>query len=155
MDEVFGLVFLGDVEDELFRAVEDIAGLALAGIRHIRDLGGGFDEPSEQGLFADDADIVVEVGGVGDGVDEHTEVAVAAGLIKGSLGDELVDEGDDVEVVAVLEEDAAHGLVDMAVLFHIKVFRADKTRDVVHTFGVYQQKAEDGLLRLERERHTP
>ncbi len=154
-DEALALVALGDLEDARLGLVEDLVDVALALLVDVPDdLRRLLHEPAQQRLVADDACVVLDVGGGRNRVDEGAQVVEASGRLELSGLLELLRDRDHVDHVAALEE-THHRAVQAPVRLpveHPVVEVLDRAR---HGLAVDQHAAEHGGLRLHREGRRP
>ena len=82
MRKPFSLVFFGDIEDKLFRAVKDILGFALGGIRHFAYFVRRLDQTAKHGLILDNAHVIHEVIYIRHGFGKRSDIGFSAGFIQ-------------------------------------------------------------------------
>ena len=145
--EAFLAPLLRDPEDPALGLIEQLVGGQAPVVDLLDDAGGGLDEPAEDGFFADDAGVVVEIGGRRHRVHQLGEVFRAAGRIELAPAEQLVAQRDVVDHHPLLghrhhgaEELAVGVLVEHRVVQHLG--RAERRVLVEHHRAQYR------LLRL-------
>ena len=142
---VVGDAAVGDAVDLGFGAVDQLVGVAVAGIAELDDAGADLDQAAEDGPLADDAGVVAGVGGGGHRGDERVQVGGAADAGEVAALGELGRDGHRVGRLAAavqVEDDLVDQLVGGAVV----VVRADDLEDVGDRVLGEQHAAQDALL---------
>ena len=101
-DEPLANAALGDVEDGLFRAIEQLGDLLLALIARLHDAAAGVDQAAQHSLLLDDAAPVLDVGDARQTIEQAGQVGRAAGRFKQLPPAQLVLEGHQVDGLAAL-----------------------------------------------------
>ena len=138
----------GNRENRLLGLVEDEVGLLLGLVGGRKDLVGGEDQIAKRRLLAHDARVVLDVGGMGQAVDERGNVGGAAYFVELSRAGELFLERDEVDRVAPLAQ-LDHLLEDPAVRVAVEIARVQDLCGLVERVVVDQDRAEHGSLRFE------
>ena len=138
----------GDRENRLLGLVENEIGLLLRLVGGRKNLVGREDQIPERRLLAHDARVVLDVGGVGQAVDERGNVGGAADFVELSRAGELFLERDEVDRVSPLAQ-LDHLLEDPAVRVAVEIARGQDLGGLVEGVVVDQDGAEHGSLRLE------
>ena len=139
---------LGDLEDRLFRIVEDQVGVVLGLIRGREDAVRGVNQVAESGLLLDDAGVVLDVCRARHAVGERRDVGRPADLLQLPCARQLLLERDQIDRVAALAQ--VHHLVeDAAVRVAEEVARVDQLGGVVERVVVDEDRAENGFLGFE------
>ena len=113
-----------------------------------RILFGGEDQVPEGRLLADDARVVLDVGGVGQPVDERRDIGGAADLVELARARQLFLQRDEVDRIAPLAQ-LDHLLEDPPVRVAVEVARGQDLGGRVERVVVDQDGAEHRPLRLE------
>ena len=139
---------LGNREDRLLGLVENQIGLLLRLVGGRQNLVGREDEVAQRRLLADDARVVLDVGGVGQAVDERGDIGRAADFVELSRARELFLERDEVDRVSPLAQ-LDHLLEDPAMRVAVEIARVENLGGLVERVVVDEDGAEDGSLRFE------
>ena len=142
---------LRDLEDGFLRLVQDQVRVLLRLVRRRQDLVGGVNQVPEGGLLLDDARVVLDVGGARHAVGERRDVGGPADFVQLARPRQFVLQRDQIDRVAALAE-YDHLLEDAAVRVAEEIPRVDQLRGVIERLVVDQDRAEHGLLRVERMR---
>ena len=145
---------LGEGEDAALGLVEHLLDVAGALVAHRRDLGGGRDQAAHHRLLADDARVVGDVGRRRHLIDEGRQIDGAADLLELVLLLEALAQGDQVDRLVVLEH-VEHRGEETAVRAAVEILRLEDLDDPRQHRVVEQDRAEDGLLRLDVLRREP
>src|SRR5215210_6297027 len=148
MREVARDALLGEVEDDLLGAVDEVRGLAGAVLPQARDLGAGADETAERRHFAHDPRVVRRVRRRGNERRQLVDAGPAADLLELAALLERVDERDRVDGLALLVEGEA-GAEDGAVALAVEVLGREDLGHGADRARREQHRAQHRLLRLE------
>jgi hypothetical protein len=119
-DEVLGAAALGQREQDLLGPVDGELGVVLVVVGHAGDLAGRGDQAAQDGAAFDDAAVVLDVDGGGDGVDQRGDVGGAPDLLEPAAALQFVADEDEVGGLAPLEQ-VAGDLVDGAVRLAVEI----------------------------------
>ena len=144
----------GDREDRLLGLVENQVRLLLRLVGRGQNLVGREDQIAKRRFLAHDARVVLDVGGVGQAVDERRDVGRAADFVELSRAGELFLERDEVDRVSPLAQ-LDHLLEDPAVRVAVEIARVQDLGGLVERVVVDEDGAEHGSLRLEVVRQRP
>ena len=103
-DEVFGLPPLRDGENGALGGIERVLGVDPLAEADVDDLGAGVDQAAQRRGALDDAGVVLDVDGGGNGVEQAGEVGEPARLVVLPAPLQLVGEGDEVGRLAPVIE---------------------------------------------------
>jgi hypothetical protein len=151
VDEVLVLPSLRDAVDLPLGVFHKGFRVVVPGVSRLGDILARADELAEDGPVADDLRVVLGVDGGGDGLGDELEVFAPSGLGVGAGLGQLVNEGDDVDILR-FEVHGLHGKPDFPVLGHVEVVRRHEGGHLVHTPRVDEHRSQKGLLRLQRKR---
>ncbi len=141
------LVF-GDLEDGMFRLVQDAVDVHAGIVALVEDLGGRADETAQDALFLDDLGVIGDVDRRGDIVHQRGEIGRSPDLFHPFLILEDVAQGDQVaRLVPVGKLD--DGGKDLPVGLAVEVGRLQQLQNRVQGQIVQQDAAQNGLLRFE------
>ena len=146
--ELADAALLLDGEHLLLAAVEQVHGVAGVLVAELGDLVADADERAQHALLAHDAGVVRGVRRRGDELGQRVHELPAAGALEHALAVELGAQGDDVDLLAALEQ-REHPAVDEAVSVAVEIVRGEQFRDRGDGVGVDQHGAQHRLLRLE------
>ena len=144
----------GNRENRLLGFVENQVRLQLGLVGGRQNLVRREDQVAQRRLLAHDARVVLDVGGVGQAVDERGDVGRAADFVELSRAGELFLERDEVDRVSPLAQ-LDHLLEDPAVRVAVEIARGQDLGGLVERVVVDQDGAEDGSLRFEVMRQRP
>ena len=151
--EAFADTLLGEGEDGGFGVVEDLVG----GLGLLAGLGDGVignaDEAAQDRLVADDVNVMLDGGPVGDAIEEAGNVANVADGLQVFFLVEFFDQGDDVDGARRLGE-LHHARVDAAMGVEREIFGAQMFGGIVVGVIVEQDGAEDRALGFDVCRHA-
>src|SRR5215216_2517734 len=146
-DEVFALPPLRDREHGALGGIEGILGVDSLAEADIDDLGAGVDETAQRRGALDDASVVLDVDGGGDGVEQTGEIRETACLVVLTASLQLVGEGDEVSRLAPVIK-VENRAIDETVGDGVEVFRPQECRHPDDGVPVDEETAEHRLLRL-------
>ncbi len=109
-----------DIKDGLLRVAENVVKLHLLAVAIAADGAGGADQPAKCGFFQDDVDVVADVDGGRNGLDQVDQVTGAADTGQHACSAQLIVHRDQVDRARLLVQ-VAHGLEDGGVLGLIKI----------------------------------
>ena len=144
---------LGELEDGSLGVVEDFVG-GLGLLAGLGDGGiGNADQPAQNGLVADDSDVMLDGRAVGHAVEQSGDVADIADGLQVFLLLEFFDQRNDVDGPRRLGQ-IHHARINAAVRVDGKVFGLQVLGGVVEGMIIEQDRAEDGALGFNVRRET-
>ena len=139
---------LGDLEDRLFRPVQDHVRVFLGAVGLGEDAVGRVDQVPERRLFLDDPRVVLDVGAPRHAVGQRGDVGGTADLFELARPAQFLAQRHEINrLVALAQRD--HLVEDAPVRVAEEVARIDQLDGVVERLVVNQDRAEDRLLSLE------
>ena len=147
-DEAGADALVGDLEDALLGAVEDLVGVLGAGVGFLQDVVRAGDQRAQRRLLLDDRRVVLDVGRARHAVDEARDVGDAADVLELRRPRQRFLQRDQVDGVAALVE-LDHRLEDAAVRVAVEVAGVDDRRGVVERVVAEQDAAEHRALGVE------
>ena len=137
-----------DGEHLLLAAVEQVGGIAGVLVAELGDLVAHADERAQDALLAHDVRVVRGVGRGRHELGQRVDEVAPPGALEHALALELGADGDDVDLLAALEQ-REHAAVDEPVGVAVEVVGGEQLGDRRDGVGVDQHGAEHRLLRLE------
>ncbi len=149
--EVDAAADLPELHDPVLRLVEQIRGRDVSLERFGHDAGGDLNEAPEERLLANDASVVLDVGGRRDCIDQKRDVIAAAARLELSAPRQLVGERQGIDHVAPFGE-GQHAPEQPPVRFAMEHRIVDDLGRAHHGVRIDHHRRENGLLGILRIR---
>ena len=146
VDEILGISSLGDVEDLIFRVLDNMRNAVLLAVSGVGDVSADLDQTAQNALVLYDLGIVLYVHGTGDNVAQMSDIVLAARLLVNTHANKCVNERYGVDLI-VFRVKLLHGKKDLLVLADVKIRALYRSRDLVEGIGVDKDTAQQRLLR--------
>jgi hypothetical protein len=146
--EAFPDLVLRNIEDGLFRHVQEFFGRLPVLEARIGDDGALTDELSPHGEVPDDLRVKQDACGSGHGLHKRSQVVRSSGLIQGVFLFEVLRKGDEVDGLVVIVQ-FSHPLKETQVSFPIEIVRRENVHDLIHGIIVDEDSGQNSLLRLD------
>lgn len=104
----------------------------------------------QKAFIPDDCGIIPDVHCAGNDLCNGADITFSARMVIHPLVNQHINQCDDIDLL-VDQKKFVHGRVNLPVLFQIKVVLTDGIRNQIQGFRVYQNGAEEGLLRNQRK----
>ena len=136
-----------ELEDGRFGVVENFFGrIGLIGCARNRSVG-GVNQPAQQRLVADNLDVMLDAGPVGNAIQQRRNIRHVADGLQFFVPVQLFDQRDDVDRPRRLGQ-IDHARINAAMRIEREIFRPQMLRGLVVGKIVEQDRAENGALGL-------